>query len=125
MCRTILFVCKLNTNFDVTLGGSDLSGIQQALLCSSAVADEIDGRVVKVSDGDTITVLDRDHRQIKIRLASIDAPEKKQAFGERSKQHLAGLIFCKDVRIKWHKRDKYGRTIGKVWVAPASRSDCA
>ena len=60
-----------------------------ALLCTSAVADEIDGRVVKVSDGDTITVLDRDHRQIKIRLAGIDAPEKKQAYGERSKQHLA------------------------------------
>lgn len=95
-----------------------------ALLSTSAVAEEIDGRVVKVSDGDTITVLDRDKRQIKIRLAGIDAPEKKQAFGERSKQHLAGLVFGKDVRIEWHKRDKYGRTIGKVWVAPASCSDC-
>ncbi len=96
-----------------------------AMLCASASAEEITGRVVKVSDGDTITVLDQDHRQTKIRLAGIDAPEKKQAFGERSKQNLSRLVFNKDVRVEWHKRDKYGRTIGKVWVAPASCSECA
>lgn len=118
------------------MGGGDMGAAQDqmkqlitlllvALLSASALADEIEARVVKVSDGDTITVLDHDRREIKIRLAGIDAPEKKQAFGERSKQHLAGLVFGKDVRIEWHKRDKYGRTIGKVWVAPASCGNCA
>ncbi len=96
-----------------------------AMLCASASAEEISGRVVKVSDGDTITVLDQDRRQLKVRLSGIDAPEKKQAFGERSKQNLSRLVFNKEVRVEWRKRDKYGRTIGKVWVAPASCSDCA
>jgi hypothetical protein len=53
------------------------------------------------------------------------APEKKQTYGERSKQHLARLVFNKEVRIDWHKRDKYGRTIGKVWVAPTDCSNCS
>ena len=94
-------------------------------LCSAAMAETIEGRVVGVSDGDTITVLDQDHRQIKVRLGGIDAPEKKQAFGDRSKQNLSRMVFNKEVRIEWHKRDKYGRTIGKVWVAPVSCTNCA
>lgn len=102
-----------------------LSFLLAMSLCSVALAESIDGRVVGVSDGDTITVLDQDRRQFKIRLGGIDAPEKKQAFGERSKQSLSRLVFNKDVRIEWHKRDKYGRTIGKVWVAPVSCSECA
>jgi endonuclease YncB( thermonuclease family) len=78
-------------------------------LCTVALAETIEGKVVAVSDGDTITVLDRTHRQIKIRLSGIDAPEKKQAFGQRSKQNLSGLVFNKEVRVEWHKRDKYKR----------------
>jgi len=93
-------------------------------LCSAGLAETIEGRVVGVSDGDTITVLDQDHRQIKVRLGGIDAPEKKQAFGDRSKQNLSRMVFNKEVRIEWHKRDKYKRAIGKVWVAPVSCSEC-
>ncbi len=74
------------------------------------------GRVVKVADGDTITVLDAAKTQHKIRLNAIDAPEKHQAFGEASRKHLAALVAGKDVRVEYAKRDKYGRILGVVFV---------
>ena len=86
------------------------------LFISLARAETLDGYVVAVSDGDTITVLDAKREQYKIRLAGIDAPEKAQAFGERSKQHLVELVFNKQVTVEWEKFDRYGRTIGKVLV---------
>lgn len=86
------------------------------LFISLARAETLDGYVVAVSDGDTITVLDAKREQYKIRLAGIDAPEKAQAFGERSKQHLAELVFNKQVTVEWDKFDRYGRTVGKVLV---------
>lgn len=85
------------------------------IACSAfAFSATLTGKVVGVSDGDTITVLDANKVQHKIRLAGIDAPEKKQPFGDRSKQHLSDLVFAKDVTVEWDKTDKYGRTIGKV-----------
>lgn len=78
--------------------------------------------MVKVGDGDTVTVLDQGNRQWKVRLAGIDAPEKGQPFGECSKQHLAALVFQHDVRVEWKMRDRYQRVVGTVWVAP---HDCA
>lgn len=75
------------------------------------------GRVVGVSDGDTITVLDENKQQHRIRVAGIDAPEKKQAFGQRSKEHLSSLVFGREVDIVGDKRDRYGRTVAKVMVA--------
>lgn len=74
------------------------------------------GKVVGVSDGDTITVLDETNTQHKIRLAGIDAPEKKQPFGNISKKSLSDLVFDKQVRVDWQKQDQYGRTVGKVLV---------
>ena len=79
--------------------------------------------MVGVADGDTVTVLDADKVQHKIRLAGIDAPEKSQPFGNRSKQNLSDLVFGKYVRVDWDKRDRYGRIVGKVWVQPVSLSD--
>jgi endonuclease YncB( thermonuclease family) len=81
-----------------------------------ANADIISGRVVGVSDGDTITVLDNLNTQYKIRLAGIDAPEKKQPFGNVSKQSLSNLVYNKQVNVDWVKQDSYGRTVGKVIV---------
>ena len=75
------------------------------------------GHVIGVHDGDTITVLDADKRQHKIRLAGIDAPETKQAYGNRSKQHLSDLVFNKSVEVHWGKRDRYGRMVGVVIVS--------
>ena len=85
-------------------------------LSNFAYAKTIEGLVVGVADGDTITVLDQQKNTYKIRLQGIDAPEKKQAFGEKSKQSLQDLVHSKQVRIEYDKEDKYGRIVGKVTV---------
>lgn len=86
-----------------------------ALLATNlAWTNTLTGRVVGVADGDTITVLDSQNTQYKIRLAGIDAPEKKQEFGQVSKKSLSDLVFGKQVRVDWIKEDRYGRIVGKV-----------
>jgi endonuclease YncB( thermonuclease family) len=87
------------------------------LLLSPAHAELLTGRVVGVADGDTITVLDANNNQYKIRLAGIDAPEKKQPFGQVSKRSLSDLVYNKTVQVDWSKQDRYKRLIGKVWVS--------
>ncbi|OGT84318.1 MAG: nuclease [Gammaproteobacteria bacterium RIFCSPLOWO2_02_FULL_61_13] len=72
------------------------------------------GRVVAVADGDTITVL-REREQVKVRLVEIDAPEKAQAFGNRSKQSLSDLCFNKTARLDDKGKDRYGRTLARVY----------
>lgn len=86
------------------------------LFTNTSAADTLNGRVVGVSDGDTVTVLDDTNTQWKIRLLGIDAPEKKQAFGNRSKQSLSALVFNRHVVVEYGKKDKYGRTVGKILV---------
>ena len=70
--------------------------------------------MVKVTDGDTVHVLDQSKTKHKIRLGGIDAPERKQAFGQKSKQNLSGLITGKNIEVEYDKRDRYGRIIGKL-----------
>jgi endonuclease YncB( thermonuclease family) len=72
------------------------------------------GRVVSVEDGDTIIILDAANQTYKIRLQGIDAPEGRQAFGNRSRQNLSDEVFGKEVTIEWSKQDRYGRLVGKV-----------
>jgi endonuclease YncB( thermonuclease family) len=79
-------------------------------------AAELRGRVVGVADGDTITVLDAGHEQVKVRLNGIDAPESGQAFGQVSKANLSRLVFGQDVVVQWTKSDRYGRRLGTVMV---------
>ena len=81
-----------------------------------ARAEELQGKVVAIADGDTITVLDATNAQHRIRLQGIDAPEREQAFGTVSREHLANLVFGKRVTVQYSKRDKYGRIVGKVMV---------
>lgn len=76
---------------------------------------EIIGRVVKVSDGDTIRVL-QNKKEFKIRFFGIDAPEKDQAFGQKSKQKLSDLILGKEIKVLWNKRDQYRRYLGVVYL---------
>lgn len=83
-------------------------------LLSSAHAETISGRVVGVSDGDSITVLDSSKVQHKVRLAGIDAPERSQPFGQRAKQSLSDLVFSQWVTVETAKKDRYGRAVGKV-----------
>ena len=82
---------------------------------SIAYAD-FSGRVVGVSDGDTIKVL-HNGRAEKIRLYGIDCPEKGQAFGNKAKQFTSEMVFGKEVTIKDHGLDKYERTLGDVILA--------
>lgn len=84
-------------------------------------ADEIRGKVVRVADGDTITVLDAAMVQHKIRLQGIDAPEKKQAFGTRSKERITDKIAGRDVVVKWKEKDRYGRILGEVVLGEVPR----
>ena len=82
---------------------------------SHAGANTLEGKVVGITDGDTITVL-IDRHEVKVRVAGIDAPEKRQPFGQRSKEQLSDCAFGKTVAVEWNKTDRYGRTIGKVIV---------
>lgn len=74
------------------------------------------GKVVGIADGDTITVLDADKKQHKIRLAGIDAPEQGQDFSDKAKRMLSDLVYGKTVTVESDKIDKYGRMVGKVMV---------
>ena len=100
-----------------------LSILVVTFVTSTADAD-ISGKVVAVTDGDTIKILDNNNVQHKIRLTGIDAPEKAQPFGNASRKHLAFLVAGKDVRIETSKRDRYGRVLGKVWVQPQDCPAC-
>lgn len=84
------------------------------IVCQCAYAKSIDGRVVRVSDGDTITVLTAGNKQEKIRLCGIDVQEKRQAFGEKFRQVLAGLFAGKTVKVDVLNVDRYGRNVGLV-----------
>lgn len=85
-------------------------------VCLALSANTIQGKVVRVSDGDTITILDSANVQSKIRLNRIDAPEKSQAYGNASKNHLSNLVAGKAVKVEWDKKDKYGRVLGDVSI---------
>lgn len=82
-----------------------------------ALSAELAGKVVGVLDGDTIDVLTPAKELVRVRLAGIDAPEKKQAFGNTAKQKLSDLAFSRNVVVDWQKRDRYGRIVGKVLIA--------
>lgn len=84
---------------------------------SVAQAEEyLFGRVIGISDGDTITILDQSQRQIKIRLSDIDTPESGQPYGTRAKKALSRMVFSKNVTIDAAGKDRYGRVIGRVYV---------
>ncbi len=96
-------------------------------------ADDLYGRVVGVTDGDTITVLDSGNRQHEIRLFAIDSPEtgchlkkpsayddecieRSQPFGKSAKRSLSDLVYGKDVKVVLQPGSTYGREIGTIWV---------
>jgi endonuclease YncB( thermonuclease family) len=87
------------------------------LAASYGLAATLQGRVVGITDGDTVTVLDDTHAQYKIRLMGIDAPEKSQPFGQRSKVALSDLIYNQQVKVEYSNQDRYGRTVGKITLS--------
>ena len=74
----------------------------------------VTGRVVGVIDGDTLSVLTSEHHEMRVRLAEIDAPESKQAFGKRAKQALADLVYGRTVTVQIIDWDRYARAVGVV-----------
>ncbi len=83
------------------------------VLCGAA---SFSGKVVVVVDGDTVVVRDERAGRHEVRLAGIDAPEIRQAYGVRSRGHLAELLYGKQVTVAWYKRDRYSRMLGHVVV---------
>jgi micrococcal nuclease len=80
------------------------------------VVDQQYFRVVRVLDGDTIEIIDDKEQTTRIRLEGIDAPEKSQPFGQKSKDYLSSWVASKYVSIKVKEKDKYGRTIATVYL---------
>lgn len=101
---------------NIVCGACLISLLATLLFISPSVAATLQGRVIAVSDGDTVKVLDQSNTEWKIRLMGIDAPEKRQAFGNSSKSNLSDLVFGKPVTVEYSKKDKYGRTVGKIRV---------
>ncbi len=85
-----------------------------AVLAASATLPAWAAKVIGIADGDTMTVLEN-NRPVKIRLANIDAPERAQAFGNRSRQSLSDLCFGVDARYDVQDKDKYGRLVATVY----------
>lgn len=91
-----------------------------SMLAGVSVAAEptvLNGKVVAVSDGDTLRVLDASGTQHVVRLRGIDAPETRQAFGTKARERLAKLTMGKAVTVEVHDRDRFGRSVGVVEVA--------
>jgi endonuclease YncB( thermonuclease family) len=86
------------------------------LVCNANATNILQGLVVGVSDGDSLTLLDAEKRQHKIRLQGIDAPEMKQAYGQKSKESLSKLVYNKAIKVHWFKKDRFGRTVGQVML---------
>jgi len=77
-------------------------------------------RVVRIADGDTITVLYADNTQEKIRLYGIDCPERTQPFGRKARQYTSSLVFGKPVTIRSMDRDRYGRNVAWIYIGDTS-----
>jgi endonuclease YncB( thermonuclease family) len=84
-----------------------------ALLAFSAGAETMHGEVIAIADGDTITIRGSDASVI-VRIAGIDAPERRQPFGRESTANMRHMLFGHAVAVDWHKHDRYGRVVGKV-----------
>ena len=87
-----------------------------ALLPAYAQDQNFSGRVVGITDGDTLTILTASTEQVRIRLAEIDTPEKGQPYGNRSQQTLSTLTFQKEIFAKYVDTDRYGRIVARLYV---------
>lgn len=95
-----------------------------ALLALPLPGTALEGRVIHVADGDTLTVLDDHHQSHRVRIAGIDAPERGQPFGRRAQEALAELAGNRRVIVEGGKTDRYRRRVGIVKVAARGCADC-
>lgn len=108
LCRHLLLIAATSLAL--------LAILVLALQQTAAAHTPLRGQVIGISDGDTLTVL-VDQRPVKVRLWGIDAPEKAQAFGAKSKASLAEMAFGKEALVEVRDVDRYGRSVGWVMVA--------
>jgi micrococcal nuclease len=94
---------------------------QSFFLLAQTRSGMIDGRVVKIVDGDTYDLLTADKKVLRIRMNGIDAPEKGQAYGQKSKEYLGQLCFKQNIRVRWYSKDRNGRYIADGYL-PDGRS---
>lgn len=93
----------------------------QILNAKEIVFDEQDkkyvtGKVTRIADGDTFTMIFDNGFEVRVRLNGIDSPEKKQAFSNRAKQTLSDLIYKKEVKVYYKSKDRYGRVLGDIYI---------
>jgi endonuclease YncB( thermonuclease family) len=86
-----------------------------SLLFPAILFSQTSGKVIKISDGDTITVLLKGNKQKKLRLAEVDCPENGQAFGKNAKQFTSAQVFGKTVKFIETSTDRYGRSIAQIY----------
>ena len=113
-------------------GAVEIERLLTKLESNLPYSKEFKGKVVSIADGDTVTIVVADNsanskflhppssqpsskKQYRIRLNDIDAPESKQAFGNKSKENLKNYIYQKDVVVKYESTDKYGRILGTIY----------
>lgn len=89
-----------------------------SLLAGQAHAEQFSCQVVAISDGDSFDCVTIANTQIRVRMAEIDAPERKQPYGPQAKQALAELIYDKLAIIQVHSIDRFGRTLARVFIGP-------
>ncbi|HYP67740.1 MAG TPA: thermonuclease family protein [Thiobacillaceae bacterium] len=94
-----------------------------ALGASCARAEILEGYIVSISDGDTLTLL-VGREQHRIRIAGIDAPEHFQPSGNRSRTNLSRYAYRQDARAQCYKKDIYGRDVCEIWVEPPDCPGC-
>ena len=118
----VIFIISQSPSLSSSLNNNMLSNLNLTHFLpqnTTLTYSNIQGRVLRVIDGDTIELLvkQEDIKQspkIKVRLFGIDAPEKKQAFGKEAKEYLSSLILDKEITLIINDKDKYQRTIGTI-----------
>jgi micrococcal nuclease len=74
------------------------------------------GKVTRIADGDTFTMIFDNGFEVRVRLLGIDSPERRQAFSNRAKQTLSDLIYNKEVKVYYESKDRYGRVLGDIYI---------
>lgn len=93
------------------------------LLFTSSASGQLTGKVVSIADGDTFTLLTNGKKQVKIRLHGIDCRERGQDYGDVAKKYLSTMIFSEEVRVETKGTDRYGRTIGVVFLGDRNMNE--
>ncbi len=85
-----------------------------AFAVSPAAAIQLEGRVIRVVNGDKLVVLDANNTQHRVRLATVDVPNRGQRYAEEATANLVRLVTNKNVKVEWSRKNRNGYLVGKV-----------